>query len=257
MLRSLICHDIKEDEELIEGEKEAPTFCNVEYGKQQEDDEQTGLSASTHGRENKTMFLEAAREKLRCLKSMQNSSHQIKANNRNVVKPTDFCRRKRKIDIGKPSTSEAQDVLTNTVPKPSEPVKEDASKVVESPNLSIREMVTKFGKRKAVKFTNSIVLQHLTEQDFKVQEVHDPHGIKKSRIEKDLDEAIKQKDYELAQKISDEISERQLSERIVNNFNACNYLEEKKFEEEAKNNRKKKLKWMFDNKERWELKGNM
>jgi len=100
-------------------------------------------------------------------------------------------------------------------------------------------------------------LEHLAEQDFKVEEVYDPHGIKKSKIEKDLDEAIKQRDFELAQQISDEISDRQLSEKISNNFKACTYLEKKKVEKEAKESQRRKLRWMFDHKERWELKGNM
>ncbi len=94
-------------------------------------------------------------------------------------------------------------------------------------------------------------------QDFKVCNEYDPHGRKKTRIEKDLDEAIKEGNFLLAEKISDEMTDRDAAVTITNAMNAKKYLAAKKEIEERKNQKKKKLHWSFDQKERWEVKGNM
>eukprot|EP00794_Sanderia_malayensis_P020153 gene20153-22127_t len=94
-------------------------------------------------------------------------------------------------------------------------------------------------------------------QDFKIFNEYDPHGRKKSRIEKDLDEAIKEGNFSLAEKISDEIRDRDIAVQITDGIKAKQYLERQKIIEETKKRKKKKLQWSFEQKQRWEVKGNM
>ena len=255
MLRSFVCPDIEEDEDCEEYDDE---IQNCIGNTQQE---QTTDNVSTMEGNKTKIFLETAEEKLRSLKSLQVTSYQNKVKNKTRNNIAYSGGRKRVLDIGERRPTESQKSRPNTAWKPAEPAhrdtKRDTGNEDKAARMSIGEMVTKFSKRQDVQHTNKIVLEHLTEQDFKVQEVYDPHGAKKSRIERDLDEAIEQHDFELAQKISDEIAERQLSEKVANNFNACTHLEKKRTEKEAMDKRKKKLTWMFDHKERWESKGNM
>jgi len=247
MLRSLICPDIEDSEELIE----------VEDNVQKEDSGcKPQPTINEQSRENRArIFLDQTQKKLRYLTSLHSETQQNKKRNKELKKADGFRLRKRKVDIGDTSIFVKQNSENAIVPKSNELSKKDIHK--SSDGSKKCEAATKFTKKEIILYTNKCVLEHLTEQDFKVEEVYDPHGIKKSKIEKDLDEAIKQRDFELAQQISDEISDRQLSEKISNNFKACTYLEKKKVEKEAKESQRRKLRWMFDHKERWELKGNM
>ena len=250
MLRSLICPDIEDSEELIESEDDL----------QQEDNgckpDLTLIDLNEQRRENRArIFLDQTQKKLRYLKSLHSETYKNKTTTKVVNKVNRFRNRKRKVDIGDTSTFVKQNSKIRTVPKSHELSIKDIHK--DSDGSNKYEIAAKLYRKESIPYTNKCVLEQLAEQDFKVEEVYDPHGIKKSKIEKDLDEAIERRDFELAQQISDEISDRELSEKISNNFKACTYLEKKKAEKDAKESQKKKLRWMFDHKERWELKGNM
>lgn len=91
---------------------------------------------------------------------------------------------------------------------------------------------------------------------FKVVSDQDPFCLKKSKLEKELDEAIETGDYELSEKLSDEIVKRNFATQVKGAIEARKYSEHKKRVDEKKKKRKK-LKWTFDHKQRWETKGNM
>ena len=173
-----------------------------------------------------------------------------------IERPRDNCSMKRKISLSYSPiyTKSVKSYETGKADgasksKPSE----EKSKNVDQIGKIVKDVYTKQKVRKC----DFDVISQLQYQDFQICEQYDPHGAKKSKIEKELDEAIKQNDLELAEKISDEISQRNMAENITQSFKANAFLEQKKFAKEKQDRKRKKLKWMFDHKERWELKGNM
>ena len=94
-------------------------------------------------------------------------------------------------------------------------------------------------------------------QDFNLFNEYDPHGKKKTRIEKDLDEAIHQRDFSLAEEISEEITLRETATSINHAFEAKRYLASQKEIVEKQKMKRKKLNWSFERKEKWEVKSNM
>ncbi|XP_066928558.1 protein FAM204A-like isoform X2 [Clytia hemisphaerica] len=81
---------------------------------------------------------------------------------------------------------------------------------------------------------------------------------KKSRIEENLDEALKAKDFDRAQEISDKMTREKFENQVQGALEAQKYakvLHEK--DEKRKRKQRKKLNWAFGHKERWETKGNM
>ena len=274
MLRSLVCPDIEEDEGISESEDEGPSCSSaITHEERNGQGNITGLTSFSHIssgdlniiKDKSKRFLETAQERLRNLKSMygessQNKIIQNRGKNSLRTKMKDVeSSRKRKIYIGD-MTVKRPIIKSKTcgVEKSSKTSRLDSKEGATNHKMTISEAIKeKSQKSKTVKCVDKITLDHLTEQDFVVHDVYDPNRSKKSRIEKDLDEAITNKDFQLAQSISDEMSERELSGRIANNFDALSYLQKKKREKEAQDKKKKKLKWMFDHKERWEVKGNM
>eukprot|EP00057_Strongylocentrotus_purpuratus_P034597 XP_795869.3 PREDICTED: protein FAM204A [Strongylocentrotus purpuratus] len=83
----------------------------------------------------------------------------------------------------------------------------------------------------------------------------------KSGLEKRLDEAIAEGDFEKAEKLSEDLSVRDLGCRIAKAANARDYMKWKAEREEEKaakkRKKKKKLAWGFEIKNRWEMKANM
>lgn len=254
MLRSLVCYDIQEEgEELTDEESDDVHGSSCESTSNSE----SNTSSWPHllSEERTKRLVETAQNRLtelnhKRLQPSHKKSSSFYGQNKQIK---EHGSRKRKIDVGdrlkrndqsSEKTSEVSTRFDSTVEKKEHQL--PVSKIIKSSN-----------KVSKLKNVDKVVLEHLKEQDFVVKDVYDPHGSKKSRIEKDLDEAIEQKDFELAQKISDEMSERKLSTRIQNNFAALTYLEKKKIEKETQEKKKKKLNWMFDHKERWEVKGNM
>ena len=79
---------------------------------------------------------------------------------------------------------------------------------------------------------------------------------KNSALKLELDEALKNKDYILSEKISEKMEKERLTTQIHGALAARKFMNEKK-KKEIKKNKKKKLKWAFDQKERWETKSNM
>ncbi|RIB09781.1 hypothetical protein C2G38_2207866 [Gigaspora rosea] len=80
----------------------------------------------------------------------------------------------------------------------------------------------------------------------------------KGRLEKELDKAVANGDFELASKISDQIAQKNYENTIQEAIERKEYDERKRREEELKAKKKKpKLKWGFESKHRWETKSNM
>lgn len=83
----------------------------------------------------------------------------------------------------------------------------------------------------------------------------------KSGLEKRLDEAIAEGDFERAEKLSEDLSVRDLGCRIAKAADARDYMKWKSEREEEKaakkRKKKKKLAWGFEIKNRWEMKANM
>ncbi|CAG8443755.1 11257_t:CDS:2 [Ambispora leptoticha] len=81
-----------------------------------------------------------------------------------------------------------------------------------------------------------------------------PKGI----LEKQLDQAIREGNLNLATKLSDEIAEQDYKKTVKEAIERKEFAEAKQREEKARANRKKpKLKWGFETKQRWETKSNM
>lgn len=128
----------------------------------------------------------------------------------------------------------------------------------ETLDLAVKGIIpSEFQKQTNIGDKDLKTVDQLQNLDVKICKEYDPHGRKKSRIEKDLDEAIKMKDFELAEQINNEISERDIAQSLTNAFNAKDYLEKQRTEKAKQAKKKKKLNWMFDQKEKWEVKGNM
>lgn len=81
----------------------------------------------------------------------------------------------------------------------------------------------------------------------------------KSKLEEEIDKAVKQGDFTQAEAISDEIAQQELGVRIVGAIEVRDYKKCKELEEKSQQakKKKKKLVWGFEQKERWESKGNM
>ncbi|XP_069140608.1 protein FAM204A-like [Argopecten irradians] len=86
------------------------------------------------------------------------------------------------------------------------------------------------------------------------QECHKPE----SGLEVQITSAIKQGEYSRAEELSDKLSTRDLGTKVTKAFDAYRYSEKRKEQEEFKKSKKKKsLHWGFQEKQRWETKGNM
>eukprot|EP00795_Rhopilema_esculentum_P002717 gene2717-930_t len=207
--------------------------------------------------------LDSFKERLQKLKdkhpSVNSSSGSIASRHDVAIKierPRDYCSMKKKISLSySPTyTKSAKNYELGKLGETSKSKQsEKKSKNADPISKIVKDVYTKQKARKC----DFDVIPQLQCQDFQICEQYDPHGAKRSKIEKELDEAIKQNDLELAEKISDEISERNMAKNISQSFKANDFLEQKKFAKEKQDRKRKKLKWMFDHKERWELKGNM
>ncbi|XP_071947507.1 uncharacterized protein [Antedon mediterranea] len=80
-----------------------------------------------------------------------------------------------------------------------------------------------------------------------------------SGLEKEINSAIKTKDFQTAENLSDRLSNRDFGTKIHEAIKAKEYVEikEKEKMEKSKKKKKQKLAWRFEVKERWEMKGNM
>lgn len=255
MLRSLVCYDIDDENEPTEEVDDVIT-C---HGNENPDEGKCDASLPQSvfiSKDKAKKFIETAQVRLNEVKCKQKRMRKGEAFiGRKKGSKVVMCR-KRKIDIDE-GTKNNRDNKIGKLNKCSKHAGNDVDSNLKKEKMPIRELVVKTRKRIDLGNVNKVVLEHLMEQDFTVHDDHDPHGSRNTKIGKDLDEAIKQKDYELAQKISNEMSERQISQKIADNFKAQAYLDKKEAERKAKQKRKKKLPWMFDQKERWEVKGNM
>ncbi|XP_002155949.3 protein FAM204A isoform X2 [Hydra vulgaris] len=93
---------------------------------------------------------------------------------------------------------------------------------------------------------------------FQVCNEYDPHNLKKSKIEKDLDAAIAAKDFQLAEDINKEMIKRSFATTVKSAIEAHNHIKlQKKKEQRRRLHKKEKLQWSFNQKQRWETKGNM
>ncbi|KAK6174283.1 hypothetical protein SNE40_017593 [Patella caerulea] len=80
----------------------------------------------------------------------------------------------------------------------------------------------------------------------------------KTELEKKIDEAVNRGDIQTAEELSDRLANRQFGKKISDAVEARDYLKRKKIEDDSvKQKKKKKLHWGFQEKERWETKGNM
>ncbi|XP_065660822.1 protein FAM204A isoform X4 [Hydra vulgaris] len=93
---------------------------------------------------------------------------------------------------------------------------------------------------------------------FQVCNEYDPHNLKKSKIEKDLDAAIAAKDFQLAEDINKEMIKRSFATTVKSSIEAHNHIKlQRKKEQRRHLHKKEKLQWSFNQKQRWETKGNM
>ncbi|XP_038070768.1 protein FAM204A-like [Patiria miniata] len=85
---------------------------------------------------------------------------------------------------------------------------------------------------------------------------YDPH---KSGLEKELDKAVEEGNFEEAEELSNQLATRDLACKIAKSAEARDYLKWKEGEAARKKakRKKKKLNWGFEAKERWQMKGNM
>ena len=79
---------------------------------------------------------------------------------------------------------------------------------------------------------------------------------KKNKLEKEVDDALKKRDFLLCEKLSEQIEKERFTEQVKGALAAKKYMKDTK-RKLVKKTRKNKLKWTFDKKERWETKGNM
>lgn len=75
------------------------------------------------------------------------------------------------------------------------------------------------------------------------------------QLERDLEISLKNKEFKLSEDLSDQIEKERFKEQVKGALAAKKYLDTKAKQKRGKY--KKKLKWTFDHKERWETKGNM
>ncbi|ORX55501.1 hypothetical protein BCR36DRAFT_581507 [Piromyces finnis] len=81
---------------------------------------------------------------------------------------------------------------------------------------------------------------------------------KKSTMELKIDKAISTGNFELADKLNDELIMQQKEKIISESIECKNYIDNKNLEMEKKRKKKRsRLVWGFDSKQRWETKGNM
>ena len=80
----------------------------------------------------------------------------------------------------------------------------------------------------------------------------------RSHLEEKIDEALAVNDVATAEGLSDRLAIREFGTKITKAIDAKRFAEKRKQEEEMKKaNKKKKLAWGFEHKQRWETKGNM
>ncbi|XP_021366925.1 protein FAM204A-like [Mizuhopecten yessoensis] len=80
----------------------------------------------------------------------------------------------------------------------------------------------------------------------------------KSGLEGQITSAIKQGEFSKAEELSDQLSTRELGSKVSKAFDAHRFVEKRKEQEDFKKSKKKKsLHWGFQEKQRWETKGNM
>jgi len=76
-------------------------------------------------------------------------------------------------------------------------------------------------------------------------------------MELKIEKVIKEGNFELAEKLNEELILQQ-KEKMLNDAIDCkNFVENKNLEKERKKKKRKRLVWGFDSKQRWETKGNM
>jgi len=86
------------------------------------------------------------------------------------------------------------------------------------------------------------------------------HGIRepKSGLEEKINSAVKERNIDEAEKLSNNLSERELGVRINEAFGAKRYADAENVKKEfMMRKRQKRIAWGFETKERWQMKGNM
>ncbi|XP_070540504.1 protein FAM204A-like [Ptychodera flava] len=84
------------------------------------------------------------------------------------------------------------------------------------------------------------------------------HLAPKSGLEKKIDEAIAEGEFETAETLTEQLAQRELGEKIAEAADARDFAARKKEEEDIKaKKKKKKPTWTFEAKQRWEMKAAM
>jgi hypothetical protein len=78
-----------------------------------------------------------------------------------------------------------------------------------------------------------------------------------NRLTRDIDEALKKDQIELAEKISDDLANKQSELSLSKAAKAAEYKAGVEAKKKKKNEKKKKLFWRFEPKQHWESKANM
>ncbi|KAG4099515.1 hypothetical protein H8356DRAFT_1665678 [Neocallimastix lanati (nom. inval.)] len=95
------------------------------------------------------------------------------------------------------------------------------------------------------------------EPNKQLKDVDQGRFAEKSPMELKIEKVIKEGNFELAEKLNEELILQQ-KEKMLNDAIDCkNFVENKNLEKERKKKKRKRLVWGFDSKQRWETKGNM
>ncbi|ORX87713.1 hypothetical protein BCR32DRAFT_289194 [Anaeromyces robustus] len=124
----------------------------------------------------------------------------------------------------------------------------------------LEKLTQEYNKQKGEKEIQSKINSILPyiEPNKQLKDVDQGRFAEKSSIEIKIDKAVENGDFELAEKLNEELILKQ-KEKLLNDAIECkNFVYSKNLEMEKKKKRKRKrLVWGFDSKQRWETKGNM
>ncbi|OUM68306.1 hypothetical protein PIROE2DRAFT_58180 [Piromyces sp. E2] len=135
-------------------------------------------------------------------------------------------------------------------------IKKKEKKIKEKQEKLIQEYQNKKQENEIKKKVDNIL--PYIEPNKQLKDVDQGRFAEKTPLELKIDKAISEGNFELAEKLNDELIIQQ-KEKVFSDAIECkNYVDNKNLEMENKRKKKRKrLVWGFDSKQRWETKGNM
>jgi len=123
---------------------------------------------------------------------------------------------------------------------------------------STEEHLTTSKKESPKQETWSDVKQFLTVNDHLTGPVSHGGSVPQNKLEIKIHEALLEGEVNKAEELSDQLANRDFAVKIADAFAAKRYSKELEVQKEKEKAKQiKKLKWGFEAKERWEMKGNM